>query len=63
MAKDIQLGQDDPTVFAKCNTCDPHRPGAHVGTYYGKAFTTRKWARSPKCENCNGTLTKLYEVK
>jgi hypothetical protein len=59
---EITLGPDDPVVFAKCLRCDPRGRGVKPGPYYGKAYTRRRWLRSPTCENCNSPMTMLYEV-
>lgn len=58
----IVLGPEDPTVFAKCPNCDKHGTGVKPGSYYGKAFTERRWKRGPVCENCETPLVKLFEV-
>jgi hypothetical protein len=60
---ELTLGPEDPTVFAKCNRCDPGKPGSKVGNYYGRAYPRRKWDRKPKCENCKTPMSLLFEVK
>lgn len=61
-------------VGAKCLACDPRGLGAiasrqgqqpyeRIATFYGKLYPESKWARRPKCTNCKGPMTKLYEVK
>lgn len=50
-------------VGAKCVACDPHGIGARTGTYYGKTFDLRRWKAKPKCVNCHGKLTKLWETR
>jgi hypothetical protein len=60
---DIKLQEDDPTVFAKCPSCCKGGTGVPFGQVYLKAFTKRKWARGPLCENCETPLVRLYEVE
>jgi hypothetical protein len=61
-------------IGAKCLACDPHGPGAlasrqgkmpheRIGTYFGRLYPVSKWARRPKCVNCKGPMTPLYDVK
>lgn len=50
-------------VGAKCNHCDPHGLGARTGTYFGKTYDLPRWKRKPKCVNCKGRMSKLWEVK
>lgn len=60
----ITLEYDDPTIFAICSgDCCQHRNGKKVGTYFGKAYTVRKWKRSPVCDNCGSPMRKLHEVE
>lgn len=58
-----KLDFDDPTVFAICSgACSQHGNGAKVGSYFGKAYTRRKWSKKPKCDNCKSPMKRLYEV-
>ncbi len=61
-------------VGAKCVPCDEHGLGAiasrqgekpyeREGTYFGRLYPASKWARRPKCVNCKGPMTALYEVE
>lgn len=50
-------------VGAKCEYCDRHFNGARPGNYYGKTFDLMRWKRKPKCVNCKGKMTKLWETK
>lgn len=61
-AEKITLGPEDPTIFAKCEKCDKHGSGTKPDTYFGKAYTERRFKRGPKCDNCDGPMTKLFEV-
>ena len=61
--KPVNLGPDDPTIFAKCSPCSRRGRGFTTKTIYQSAFPAWKWRKGPKCPNCNGPLTKLYEVK
>jgi hypothetical protein len=59
----VTLDYDDPTIFAKCSgQCCRSYPGKKVGTYFGKAYTPRRWKRGPKCDNCSAPMVLLYEV-
>lgn len=59
----ITLNFDDPTVFAVCGgPCGSHYPGKKVGTYFGKAYTARKWRGNPKCDNCGSPMRFIREV-
>jgi hypothetical protein len=59
----VALGPEDPTIFAKCPNCTKTGIGVKVGDYFSKAFTARRWKKSPACDNCNTTLVKIYEVE
>lgn len=50
-------------VGAKCHACDPHGLGARTGTYFGKTYDLPRWKRKPKCVNCKGRMSRLWEVK
>lgn len=50
-------------VGAKCLACDPHGLGARTGTFYGRTYDLMRWKRKPKCANCKGRMTKLWETK
>lgn len=63
----------DTYIAAKCLACDPHGVGTivsrqgkdkreRVATYYGAMFTEKKWRNRPRCPNCEGALSFLYEV-
>jgi hypothetical protein len=61
---EIKLEFDDPTIFAKCSgACTRHYPGKQVGNYFAKAYTDRKWKRSPTCDNCKSPMQFLYEIR
>lgn len=62
----------DNYIAAKCLACDPHgigtivsrqgkEPHERVATYFGRLYPMNKW-RHPKCVNCGGPMTELYEV-
>jgi hypothetical protein len=60
----IKLEYDDPTIFAKCSgACTRHFPGKHVGEYFAKAYTERKWRKNPTCDNCGAPMQFLYELE
>lgn len=61
---DIKLSPElDPTVFAKCSgPCTRTGRGAKAGEYMGKAFTPKKFARGPLCENCGSAMVELHRV-
>ena len=63
MADKISLSPEDPTIFAKCQKCSRSGKGEKVGDIFLKAFTARRWKRSPVCENCGSELIILYEVE
>ncbi len=64
MVQPVTLDYDDPTIFAICSgACARHENGKKVGNYFGKAYTVRKWKRSPKCDNCGSPMRFLYEVR
>ena len=50
-------------VGAKCLACDKRGRGQRTGLAYGKTFDLMRWKRKPKCVNCSGKLTKLWETK
>lgn len=63
------LTREDPTVFARCSgRCGRKGKGTILGTrpgassYYGRAFTTRKWAKGPVCENCKSPMVEVHRV-
>ena len=58
----INLNDEDPTVFAGCPKCNRRGTGVIQGKYYGKAFTSRRWSRGPRCENCKTRLVKMHET-
>lgn len=63
MARNVTLTREDPTVFAVCTgPCVRRGKGTKVGRYYGRAFTTRKWARNPVCENCKSPMRELHRT-
>ncbi len=64
MPNPIKLEFDDPTIFAICSgKCSRHGPGQSVLSYFGKAYTDRKWKHSPVCDNCGSPMKQLYEVE
>ena len=62
---DVKLSPElDPTVFAKCSgRCNKAGLGSKAGHYMGKAYTARKFARQPNCENCKAPMVELFRVK
>lgn len=50
-------------VGAKCIACDPRGTGTRPGTSFGKTYDLPRWKRKPKCVNCRGKMTKLWETK
>lgn len=63
MARTISITRDDPTVFAVCSgRCTRTGPGVKVGSYFGKAYTERKFARGPVCDNCKSPMRELRRV-
>lgn len=50
-------------VGAKCTNCDRRGLGERPGEAYGKTYDLMRWKRKPKCVNCRGKMTKLWEVK
>ena len=62
METKVNLGPEDPTIFAKCPVCNKTGKGVKIGDIFGKAYTPRRWKRDPECENCGGKLIKVFEV-
>lgn len=62
MADKVSLSPEDPTIFAKCPRCCKSGVGQKLGDIFLKAFTVRRWKRSPICENCGTDLIILYEI-
>ena len=64
------LTREDPTVFAVCSgRCGRRGKGTILGTrpgataYYGRAYTTRKWARGQQCENCKSPMQEVHRTE
>jgi hypothetical protein len=54
----------DPTVFARCSgKCTRRGRGAEAGSYFGKAFTAKKFDRGPLCENCSAPMVELFRLR
>ena len=69
MSRTPTLTREDPVVFAKCSgRCAKRGKGTVVGTrpgasaYYGRAYTERKWARVPECDNCGSRMVEVHRV-
>lgn len=64
MSRKVSITREDPTVFAVCSgRCARRGIGAKQGSYYGRAYTTRKWAKSPACENCKSPMRELHRLE
>jgi hypothetical protein len=60
---ETRLGDNDPTVFAKCPRCCVTGPGAKQGNYFAKAYTRNQWKRGQSCENCGFLMAFVREIK
>jgi hypothetical protein len=64
MPEVTRLSPEDPTIFAKCPSCQPEGRGVKsTGNYFAKAYTPRRWKRGPVCDNCETVMVKLFEVE
>lgn len=59
---DNQL-RDAETVTAVCGgRCTKKGRGARVDSYYGKAFSAKKFARGPICDNCKAPMVEVVRI-
>lgn len=70
MSRTPTLTREDPTVFARCaGRCSRRGKGTILGSrpgatsYYGRAYTARKWLRNPECDNCGSAMVEVHRVE